>query len=142
MSSALLHALKYDDTPEVGELLGRWYGESIKKSQNEKKGRSLIALSYQYQVLHPKRLKKRGYNQSSCFAQGLSDIMQIPVQEKVLVRVKATESQTRKGKLERWNNVKHVFAIENKDLIFQKRILLVDDVLTTGSTLEACLDIL
>lgn len=133
----LMHALKYNASPEVGEILGHWYGHILKEHQFDQEFDGIVPVP-----LHPDKLKKRGYNQSACFAKGLSESLEIPVCENALARSKVTESQTRKGKLERWYNVKDVFVVPEPALVTDCRLLLVDDVLTTGSTLESCLDIL
>jgi predicted amidophosphoribosyltransferase len=88
--------------------------------------------------LHPIRQKKRGYNQSLEFAKGLSEAMNIPYADDLVQRVLQTETQTKHTKLKRWQNVSEVFKVANGDLLRNKKILLVDDVMTTGSTLEAC----
>lgn len=104
-----------------------------------RKVESLKDVAYVVPVpLHPKKLQKRGYNQSEWIAIGLSDTMDVPVVTNVLLKTTHTESQTRKGRLERWDNVSEVFSIANKELIKGKHLLLVDDVVTTGATLEAC----
>jgi ComF family protein len=88
--------------------------------------------------LHHSRKRRRGYNQSAKFAEGLSDSLQIPWDENIVERKIKTATQTRKTKIERWENVKDVFQIKEPDKIIDRRILLVDDVITTGATLEAC----
>ena len=92
--------------------------------------------------LHPARMRKRGYNQSAKFAEGLSELLEIPFSDDLLERRIKTETQTRKSKLNRWENINGVFAIKNSALLEGKKILLVDDVITTGSTLEACSQVL
>src|SRR5690606_16397207 len=88
--------------------------------------------------LHPAKARKRGYNQSECFAQGLSSSLGIPVDAGILFRSVSTESQTRKNRYDRYENMKRAFGIKKTETINGKHILLVDDVLTTGATLEAC----
>jgi ComF family protein len=127
----VLHALKYKNEPDVGVMLGRVYGEKLKD----------LALSFDLIVpvpLHPSRQRKRGYNQSAKFAQGLGESLEIPFREDVLIRSVKTATQTNKNKLKRWENVNDVFAIKDRGPIQSKHILLVDDVVTTGATLEAC----
>jgi ComF family protein len=92
--------------------------------------------------LHHSKLKKRKYNQAEKFAQGLSESMGIPYDTSSFIRTSATETQTRKTKQERWENVKDKFEVINPNQIINKHILLVDDVITTGSTLEACAHVL
>jgi len=128
----LLHHLKYRNQPKIGVTLGKVYGYMLKENyQNEFD--LIIPVP-----LHPARQKKRGYNQSMEFAKGLSEIMNIPCSDDLVHRILETETQTKRTKLERWQNVSEVFKIANQDFLKDKRILLVDDVITTGSTLEAC----
>jgi len=88
--------------------------------------------------IHPKKEKKRGYNQSAAIAEGLSFILEKEVDTKNLFRKHYGESQTRKGRYERWENVNEIFDVTNHVAFANKHILLIDDVVTTGSTLEAC----
>jgi ComF family protein len=88
--------------------------------------------------LHPKRERERGYNQSAMFAQGLSEILNVPVLSKSLLRKTFTNTQTKKKRMERFQNVGDVFVVEQQHRIKGKHLLLVDDVLTTGATLEMC----
>lgn len=129
----LLHALKYKNQPELGIMLGSMYGERIKESNYNLAPDLIIPVP-----LHPIRKIKRGYNQSAKFAEGLSRSMRVPYSDELLVRRIMTETQTRKTKLNRWQNVTEVFQLKNADPIRDKNILLVDDVVTTGATLEAC----
>ena len=131
-SQALLHLLKYKNKPELGEELGRLYGLSLLEKGFAGFWDVLVAVP-----LHPLKKQRRGYNQSECFARGLSKVLGIPYRE-LLVRKKFTSTQTNKSRLERLENVDDVFAL-NKGLVTQGlRILLVDDILTTGATLCAC----
>jgi len=128
----LLHELKYNNHPEVGVRLGRQYGKELKENNID---------SFDVIVpvpLHESRKRKRGYNQSSKFAEGLSESLGVSWDESISLRTSSTTTQTKKTKAERWNNVKDVFAVRNADSIKNKRILLVDDVITTGATIEAC----
>lgn len=129
----LLHELKYRNQPELGVRIGQLYGSELKQAGLEKEFDVIIPVP-----LHEGRKRQRGYNQSSMFAQGLSDAMNIPWQESVSVRVQSTLTQTKKSRAERWANVKEAFAISHLDDVRGKRVLLVDDVITTGATLEAC----
>ena len=88
--------------------------------------------------LHKKRLLQRGYNQSACFAEGLSGKLYAVVENNNLVRVTATETQTHKSRFARFENMREVFTVKNPERLENKHVLLVDDVITTGSTLEAC----
>ena len=88
--------------------------------------------------LHRKKERKRGYNQSKFIAQGISKVWNVGIENKALVRTKYQTSQTQKTKEQRWKNVQYAFEVNNRKAIECKRILLVDDVITTGATLEAC----
>lgn len=130
-SQALLHLLKYRNKPEIGEELGRLYGLSLAQNGFSGLWDVLVAVP-----LHPLKKSRRGFNQSECFARGLSQSLGIPVQE-LLERRKNTDTQTNKSRLERLNNVERVFVMQEGVHASGLRILLVDDILTTGATLCA-----
>jgi len=129
----MLHALKYRAKPEVGHLLGKWYGADLKKNHVFAGCDCIVPVP-----LHKKRLRKRGYNQSEYFAKGLSEELQVPVLNGVLLKKHFTETQTYKTREERWQNTLHSFEMKNAEVLKDKSILLVDDVITTGATTEAC----
>jgi len=131
-SQALLHLLKYKNKPELGEELGRLYGLSLMEKGFAGFWDVLVAVP-----LHPLKKQRRGYNQSECFARGLSKVLGVPYRE-LLVRRKFTTTQTNKSRLERLENVDDVFALNDGQVTQGLRILLVDDILTTGATLCAC----
>ncbi len=131
-SQALLHLLKYKNKPELGEELGRLYGLSLLEKGFAGFWDVLVAVP-----LHPLKKQRRGYNQSECFARGLSKVLGIPYRE-LLVRKKFTATQTNKSRLERLENVDDVFALNQGQVTQGLRTLLVDDILTTGATLCAC----
>ena len=132
----LLHALKYKGRSEVGVLLGTMLAQEMPQGIFPNAD---LLLSIPW---HKKRLKERGYNQSDAFAEGLSEISGIPWSGTLLVRTRYTKSQTGKTKMERHDNVKGIFEVSDTRQIEGKNIILVDDVLTTGATLEACLEAL
>ena len=129
----LIHNLKYKGKSEVGIKLGNLYGKVLKKSPLYETVDIIIPVP-----LHPKKELKRGYNQSDMFAKGLAEAMELEWNKNVLIRTKMTETQTKKSRLERLENVHDVFKVSNADILKNKHILIVDDVLTTGATLEAC----
>lgn len=129
----LLHQLKYGKQPEIGHELGRWYGFELRQSKDYRETELIIPVP-----LHPRKQKTRGYNQSEVFSQGLSEEMGCPCNAEALIKRLETETQTRKSRFRRWENVKEVFDIPNPETVLHKRILLVDDVITTGATIEAC----
>jgi ComF family protein len=130
----MIHLLKYKGRKDVGVYLGRQYGLSLAKSTFFSTSDVVIPVP-----LHAKKLVLRGYNQSEQFAIGLGRSMKIPVDTSTLIRVKATETQTKKSRFRRWENVAEIFALDNPGKLEGKHILLVDDVITTGATLEACI---
>lgn len=129
----LMHLLKYKGRKEVGVYLGRLYGERLASSPLYQTVDAIIPLP-----LHPKRLAKRGYNQSEEIAKGISVGLHKPVLTNAIKRDIYTETQTNKNRMERWKNVENVFSVSNAESLIGKHILLVDDILTTGATLEAC----
>ncbi len=129
----IIHSLKYDGIEEIGEMMGKWYGKELSESELGKKFDLILPVP-----LHKKRLKERGYNQSDSFARGLSETLNIEWADSAIERVEYSITQTRKKRIERWDNVKDIFAVKNQELIQGKDILLVDDVITTGATVEAC----
>jgi ComF family protein len=129
----LIHSLKYRNKKDVGELLGALFGYELNKSSLFKNVNVVVPVP-----LHPKKFNKRGFNQSEMIASGISRAMDIPTDFNNLVRLVNTDSQTRKSRYSRWENVKDVFGINNAKAFEGKHILLVDDVLTTGATMEAC----
>lgn len=126
----LIHGLKYHQCRENGIFLGQEIGKSLLKAPDYQEISCIIPIP-----LHPKKEKIRGYNQSHVIAEGISEIMNIPIAEKCLVRSVFTDTQTKKSREDRWQNVKDIFEVKNPEKLKGKHVLLVDDVLTTGATL-------
>ena len=129
----LIHELKYHGQKEIGITLGKLYAKDLELSPLFNGLDIIIPIP-----LHPKKLRKRGYNQSECFASGLSKMLNIGVDTKNVYRAQASETQTKKTRFNRWKNVEDIFKIKEAEKLEGKHILLVDDVITTGSTFEAC----
>ena len=128
-----LHHLKYSNQPDIGRRLGRLLGKKMIQSAHFQQIDAIVPVP-----LHPMKERQRGYNQSMAFALGLAEAMYAPVWGNVLVRKAFSDSQTRKHRNERFQNVGEVFGIAQAKRIENKHILLVDDVLTTGATIEHC----
>lgn len=128
----IMHHLKYFSRAEIGVVLGERYGLLLKESDFNTVNIIMPV------PLHPKKLKKRGYNQSESFARGLSTSMRIPLDVENMVRHTLTESQTTKKRYERYENMRSIFKINDPERLKGQHVLLVDDVLTTGATIEAC----
>jgi ComF family protein len=128
----ILHELKYNDQRQIGTAMGRMFGSEL---INTPFATADIIIPV---PLHPARLKFRGYNQSQLIASGIGEILRLPVETTMLSRVMDTRSQTQKSRYERWENVRYIFHCEQPEALKEKHVMLVDDVITTGATLEAC----
>lgn len=127
----ILQALKYKNQPRLGRFLGEAWGEELQQADWWQSVNALVPVP-----LHPSRMAERGYNQSEELVRGLAKRSQKEVWNRHLIRREKTSTQTRKGKEERWENVRDVFAVKRP---LKGHIALVDDVVTTGATLEACI---
>ena len=130
---SLIHQLKYKGRVEIGNLLGEWYGNEIKDIEIIKNIDYIVPVP-----LHTRRIKERGYNQVESFCKALSNKTDIPYIDKLLVRTKYNKTQTKKSKNERQENVQNIFNANFNENNFGKHYLLVDDVITSGATLELC----
>ena len=129
----IIHNLKYKGIKPLGPYLGRMYGLALKESDFCDDIDIIIPVP-----LHKTRRRKRGFNQTELIARGLSEAIGLPVIDDVLIRHKASVTQTSKQRYDRWTNVESIFALNEHTVIEDKHILLLDDVITTGSTIEAC----
>lgn len=129
----LLHQLKYRGQSQVGSALGQLYGAELAEAGLGPEFDLIVPVP-----LHRRKLARRGYNQADAFATGLAAALPCPSAAHALRRTEHTASQTRKGRVARWQNVATVFEVAEPTEIVGRHILLVDDVLTTGATLEAC----
>ncbi|WP_375239675.1 ComF family protein [Aurantibacter sp.] len=130
----LIHQLKYKNQPEISNFLGNWLGSELSNCKAYEAIDVVIPVP-----LHYKKLKKRGYNQVEGFGKSIANHLKCNYLENVLVKTINTSSQVKKTRLERWQLKEELFTTQNLDLIKGKHILLVDDIITTGSTLENCI---
>ncbi len=129
----LIHQLKYKGDTKIGFYLGEMMGKTLLDSNRFNTIDALIPLP-----LYADKEHKRGYNQATVICNGMSAVMNVPVLTGAVIRQHATETQTRKHRTERWENVKSSFKLAKETEMKGKHLLLVDDVVTTGATLEAC----
>jgi len=133
----LLHHIKYKNGIDLAVELGKQFGQILNTQINKKENSIIIPIP-----LYWKKERIRGYNQSKAIAQGLSQSMKIPISENLIKRIKNTSTQTRKSKVERIHNVMDAFKIYDTNLTPNNHLILVDDVLTTGSTMDSCIEAL
>jgi ComF family protein len=129
----ILHQFKYNNKKEIGTYFGRIVGEAICQSNRFTGIDALLPLP-----LFASREKRRGYNQAAVLAEGIASVMQLPVLKNSIERITATKTQTQKNRIERWQNISGKFKLKDKESVSGKHILLIDDVITTGATLDAC----
>lgn len=128
----IIHFIKYRGMKELGRECGKRLGESLSEAESFRNVDVIVPVP-----LHPKKRRKRGYNQSEWIALGIAETLQKPVVTDNLYRKVHTSTQTKKSRLERWQNVEGIFEVNDPESFSGKHILLVDDVATTGATLEA-----
>lgn len=129
----LIHNMKYKGIKEIGFELGRIYGLSLKSSGFMDDIDLVIPVP-----LHPSKKKARGFNQSDVISMGIADAAGLLVDNKSLIRKMVSATQTKRSRYERWTNVEGIFQVTEPQAVSGKHILLVDDVITTGSTIESC----
>jgi ComF family protein len=133
----LVHNLKYRNHEKIGFVLGNWLGNELKTVEAYQNIDVVIPVP-----LHKNKLKKRGFNQVAKFGQQIAEALNADYKDDVLVKITNTKSQTNKNRFSRWMNTDELFALKNMETIDNKHILLVDDLITTGATLEACISVL
>ena len=133
IAKQLIHHLKYKNRQDIGSFIGDWFGYELYKSGEFKNIDYILPVP-----LHASKLKNRGYNQVTKFGNSLSSILKIPYQPDILLRVSSTKTQTFKKRFERFSNTTTKFNLTNTSIFKNKHVLLIDDVITTGATLEAC----
>lgn len=129
----LIHSLKYGGQEAIGTVLGEWYGEELKSSQLLQTVDAIIPVP-----LHPKKLRERGYNQVTEFGNALAKKLEIPVNNSILYRQVYSKTQSQKNRLGRTEGIDTIFDIYFDEKDHNKHFLLIDDVITTGATLEVC----
>lgn len=133
----LIHALKYKGIRNIGSFFGEEMGNEIVKIPSMNTPDFILPVP-----LHPKKQRKRGFNQSEVIAKALAGKLETQLNTNILFRKTFSSTQTKKSKFERWQNVENIFDVQNQKSVEEKHLLLVDDVITTGSTLEACVQAL
>ena len=133
MVQQLVHNLKYRGHEEIGEFFGSWMGNELKETPQFRTITAVVPVP-----LHKSRLRKRGYNQVEKLGRALGKALNVPYVDSVLVKKKASKTQTIKKRFARWGSIEATFQVENENLLEKQHVLLVDDLVTTGATLEAC----
>ena len=129
----IIHQFKYQKRAELAIFLGEWAAAELIPTGFFSGIEALIPIP-----IHPKKIKKRGYNQSELLARGIANLTQIELCKNVLIKEVHTETQTRKSRFHRWQNVQSSFVLKDLESLENKHCLLLDDVMTTGATAEAC----
>lgn len=129
----LIHNLKYRGQEEIGTLLGAWYAEDLSTINNLRTIDLVIPVP-----LHPKKLRERGYNQTTLFGKTIAKKLHIPFDPTILYRQKYSKTQSQKDRIGRAEGIDTIFDVVLRESNYNKHFLLVDDVITTGATLEAC----
>lgn len=133
ITQKIIHELKYKNQQQIGSFIGNWFGTQLKESGIFNNIDYIIPVP-----LHSKKLKTRGYNQLTKFGQTLSNILNIKYIPDILIKVSVSKTQTLKERFERFSDNKTKFKLKNYNFLERKHVLLIDDVITTGATLETC----
>ena len=129
----LIHNLKYRNQEQIGGFLGDWHGQELKEQLHLPKIDFVIPVP-----LHRKKLKQRGYNQVALFAQRIAYHLNSTYADNILIKTANTKTQTKKNRISRWYDNRSLYEISAKEILVDTTILLVDDVITTGATMEIC----
>ncbi|MGB7394549.1 MAG: ComF family protein [Pricia sp.] len=131
---SLIHHLKYKNQERVSTFLGDWYGQLLKENHELSDTIDIVVPV----PLHPRKLRRRGYNQVAGFAQRLAHHLEVDYMDDILLKTATGKTQTKKGRIGRWQGDKALYSLSDAGRLRDKRILLVDDVITTGATMEIC----
>jgi len=137
MVQNLLHYLKYKNQEAIGGFLGNWYGQLLCEDKHKPEIDLVVPVP-----IHPKKLKKRGYNQVTLFGKQLAKHFNAEFNDRILIKTRNTRSQTKKTRSKRWAHETPLFQLSETEFLRGKKILLVDDIVTTGATLEMCAETL
>lgn len=129
----LVHYLKYKNRQDIGTFLAQWFGHELKEQNVYDSVDCIIPVP-----IHPKKLKRRGYNQISSFCKTLGKLLEIPCEEELLIKVSDNSSQTFKSRFERYKDIQTNFKLTDTVFLENKHVLLIDDVITTGATIVSC----
>ncbi|MGB7841480.1 MAG: phosphoribosyltransferase family protein [Salinimicrobium sp.] len=133
MVQKLVHNLKYRGQEEIGEFLGAWLGAELSKNFAFNEVSAVLPVP-----LHKSKLKKRGYNQVTSFGTEIAKALKVPFYDDILLKVSSSQTQTLKKRISRWGKIEETFVLQRPEIIENSHVLLVDDLVTTGATLEAC----
>ncbi len=133
----LIHNLKYRGKEEISNELGKWLGHELQQLKEYQSIDAVIPVP-----IHKKRLKERGYNQVEKFGIEIAKKLQADYHDSILKKISYNKKQSKHGKLNRWTNTVETFGIQNESLLYNKHILIVDDIVTTGATIESCINVL
>jgi ComF family protein len=128
----LIHGLKYQNKKSIGIWLGKKFGEALLNAEAKDKIDLIVPIP-----MHEAKQKQRGYNQTELIAEGMASVLNVPIINNGLIKIANTSSQTKKDRYQRYKNTNEIFQVNTKADLRGKRVCLVDDVLTTGATLEA-----
>lgn len=129
----LIHHLKYKNQEQIGTFLGNWYGQILKEDRALHKIDMVIPVP-----LHKRKLRKRGYNQVTRFGERIAYHLEADFRKDILIKTANTKTQTKKGRIGRWQGNKALYTLRDANCLNNKNVLLVDDVITSGATMEIC----